>query len=197
MGRLLSTITITLISLSVIALLILAPIGCGDGAEANRLVNESEQLRQAATDRFRRQTAAIDVMVSTVASRKSLSAEEIITVTDTAASEYQAAIADLHSRSAKLEAAAALDLGDDYREYLRLMQASNDALIDAIDTAAEVPGLIVDEQMVFTGWNDARVTEVVAAIDDIRRRIDDHFVKAESLRVEAEQLRKDKPGDFE
>ncbi|RJQ48105.1 MAG: hypothetical protein C4534_00005, partial [Gaiellales bacterium] len=51
--------------------------GCGDRAAADDLVQQSETLRRAALDRFRRQTAALDAMIKRVEDGGSLMASEL------------------------------------------------------------------------------------------------------------------------
>jgi hypothetical protein len=186
----------TLIALISVMLVTAFLTGCGDLETADDLVDESEQLRQTATDRFRRQTAAIDAMINSVASGRSLLITEIEAVTGTATRDYDAALADLQARSEKLDEAAALELNDNYSEYLRLLSASNDKLTEALSAAAEIPVLIIDEQLIFSGWNEIEAAGVLSAIESRRLVIDTAYDEAETLRAQAEKLRDDNPGDF-
>lgn len=197
MNRLLATITITLISLFAVVLLALAGAGCGDRADAGRLVDESEQLRHAATDRFRLQTAVIDSMVASVDSGKSLLTVEIEGTAEIASQAFDDALADLDNRSGKLNEAMAMELNDNYHGYLRLMSESNDRLVEALTTAAQIPDLILTEELVFSGWNQTRVPEVVGMIRAIEQQADESYSESEALRVRAEQLRENNPKDFE
>lgn len=170
-------------------LLALLTAGCGDGAAADGLVADSEQLRQAATDRFRQQTATVDAMVNSVAGGRSLLVTEVESVVETASLEYGTAIVELETRSERLSEAAGLELDDDYREFLRLLQESNDQLIKAVEAAAEIPATIGREAQAFTGWDEQRAAEVVADIGAIHQRVDGFFEASESLRSQAEQIR--------
>lgn len=192
-----TSITSTLICLSLVALLALAAGGCDDKGEASRLVDESESLREGATDRLRLQTAGMDVLANAMTARKSVAPAALETAAGNAVTEYDAAISDLEARGAKLEQALALEINDAYREYLALLQDSNDKLVTAIEAAAELPRLILAEQQVFTGWDEVRAAEVAAQIEKIQERIDAAYQESETLRVRAEKLRDDDPDDFQ
>ena len=191
-----ATLIITLIALVSFVLFAGLVAGCGDKTAAGELVEESNRLRQAATDRFRRQTAAIDSIINTVASGSSLLAGEIEAASGTASQEYESSIADLKKRSDKLEEAAALELSDNYREYLRLLSESNDRFIAALTVAAEVPDLIIENEVVFSGWNEIGAAEVLDAIEAKQQQVEAAYEEAEALRAQAEKLREDNPGDF-
>lgn len=187
----------TLICLSLVAILAMAAAGCGDNDAALRLVDEGDSLRQSATDRLRLQTAGMDVLANAVATRKSVEAAALETAAGNAAAEYDTAISDLEARGAKLDQAAALELGDTFREYLALLSDSNGKLLVALEAAAEIPALMLAEQQVFSGWDEVRAADVLAQIKEIQERIDAAYQESETLRVRAEKLRDDNPGEFE
>jgi hypothetical protein len=187
----------TLVVLIVVSLLATTITGCGDRDTAGELVEESERLRQSATDQFRLQTVAIDTLISTVASGKSLLVNEIETTADTAAQEYAVAIADLEARSGKLDQASELSLNESYKEYLRLLSASNEKLIEALTAAADIPQMINADKSAFAGWNEIRAAEVLSAIEARQLQIDLAYEEAETLRAQAEKLREDNREEFE
>ncbi|MHB0914211.1 MAG: hypothetical protein ACYC5A_07760 [Thermoleophilia bacterium] len=187
----------TLICLSLVAILAMAAAGCGDNDAALRLVDEGDALRQSATDRLRLQTAGMDVLANAVAARKSVEAAALETAAGNAAAEYDTAISDLEARGAKLDQAAALELGDTFREYLALLSDSNGKLLVALEAAAEIPALMLAEQQVFSGWDEIRAADVLTQIKEIQERIDAAYQESETLRFRAEKLRDDNPGEFE
>jgi hypothetical protein len=69
-------------------------------------------------------------------------------------------------------------------------------LTEALSAAAEIPVLIIDEQLIFSGWNEIEAAGVLSAIESRRLVIDTAYDEAETLRAQAEKLRDDNPGDF-
>ncbi|RJQ47142.1 MAG: hypothetical protein C4534_01615, partial [Gaiellales bacterium] len=110
--------------------------------------------------------------------------------------EYEAALADLDERSATLEEAAALELDENYREYLRLTAESNDRLREALAAAAEVPALMLERELAFLGWDEIGAAAVLAEIGAVRQRVEAAYGESESLRAQAEKLREENPDSF-
>lgn len=186
----------TLLAASAVPIVTLSASGCGETAAAGELVDAGEVLRQSATDRFRRQTAVMDALVGRVSGGGSLALATVEQEADTAVREYDAAVAELEERAGKLDEAAALELDETYRDYLRLLSDSNDRMIEALRAAAEIPALMLANEQVFAGWDEIRLGELLDEIGATQRRVSETFGEAETLRAEAEKLREDNPESF-
>lgn len=202
MHRLQSTYCFTRPRLAATAVLLLLlsailPVaGCGDASEANRLVGEGESLRIAATDTFRKTTAAVDTLVRSAAAGKPLTSSEVKATTDAATEDLNSALADLTVRDARLAAAEDLELNDNYRQYLALLRESNNRLSEAMSTAMEIPVLLKKEQRSLAGWNEIKAQQILSQINVMEQRTEQIYSEAETLRNRAEQIRKDNPDDF-
>lgn len=171
--------------------------GCTSGvSEANRLVGEGESLRASAIDTFRRTTAAVDTLVRNASAGRPLTQSEVKAVTDTAVQDLNSALAGLGERNSKLGQAEKLGINDNYREYLALLKESNNKLIEALNRAMEIPELLKKEQRSLAGWDEIKAQQILNQISVMEQSVEKAYAESETLRIQAEQIRKDNPGDF-
>jgi hypothetical protein len=180
-----------------IVLVAFASSGCGnDTSAADKLVDESDSLRNSALDKLRTTTGAIDSLVISAAAGQSLPASQTKTTATTAVGDLHNALADLTARDRNLKAASEMELNNNYQEYLRLMRESNDKLTETVNAALQIPTLLEKEQYSLAGWDEIRTQVVVSQIYSMQDRIELLNDESEFLRTRAEQIRKDNPGDF-
>ncbi len=186
-----------LVALLAAALLSLATTGCGaDTSAADKLVDESDSLRNSAVDKLRMSTGAIDSLVSSAAAGQTLPATQTRSTATTAVQDLNNALADLTARDRNLRAASEMQLNDNYQEYLKLMRESNDKLTETVNAALQIPRLLEKEQYSLAGWDEIRTQVVVSQIYSMQDRIELLNAESELLRNRAEQIRKDNPKDF-
>ena len=182
--------------LLLLAAALLAP-GCASGvSEANRLVGEGESLRASAIDTFRRTTAAVDTLVRNASAGRPLTQNEVKAVTDTAVQDLNSALAGLAERNSKLNEAQGLGINDNYKDYLSLLKQSNNKLIEALNRAMEIPELLKKEQRSLAGWDEIKAQQILNQISVMEQSVEKAYAESETLRIQAEQIRKDNPGDF-
>jgi len=178
-------------------LIVLSAAGCGDDrSAADKLVEESDTLRNSAVDKLRMSTGAIDNLVRSAAAGQTLPAAQTKTTATTSVQDLNKALADLTARDKNLRAASELQLNANYREYLKLTQQSNDKLTETVNAALEIPRLLEKEQYSLAGWDEIRTQVVVSQIYSMQDRVEQLNSEAELLRTRAEQIRKDNPKDF-
>lgn len=180
-----------------ITLLALTAGGCGnDTSAADKLVDESDSMRNSAVDKLRMSTGAIDSLVRSAAAGQTLPATQTKTTATTAVRDLNIALADLTARDRSLRTASEMPLSESYLEYLKLMRESNDKLTETVNTALEIPRLLEKEQYSLAGWDEIRTQEVVSQIYSMQDRVELLNSESELLRSRAEQIRKDNPKDF-
>ncbi|MDO8737066.1 MAG: hypothetical protein Q7K29_08310 [Thermoleophilia bacterium] len=178
-------------------LLAIAAAGCGsDTSAADKLMDESDSLRNSAVDKLRMSTGAIDNLVRSAAAGQTLPATQTKTTATTAVQDLNKALADLTTRDRNLRSASEMPLNENYMEYLKLMRESNDKLTETVNAALEIPRLLEKEQYSLAGWDEIRTQVVVSQIYSMQGRIETLNTEAELLRTRAEQIRKDNPEDF-
>lgn len=188
--------TVMMLVLMTVALFTLAT-GCGsDTSAADKLVDESDSLRNSAVDKLRMSTGAIDSLVSSAAAGQTLPSAQTKTTATTAVQDLNNALADLTARDRSLQAAGETQLNDNYQEYLKLMRESNDKLTETVNAALQIPRLLEKEQYSLAGWDEIRTQVVVSQIYSMQDRIEQLNMESEMLRNQAEQIRKDNPKDF-
>ncbi|MBE3068197.1 MAG: hypothetical protein IMZ73_12365 [Chloroflexi bacterium] len=182
---------------ALLSLLPVLPAGCGgDDAQAARLVQEADALRVSVADTFRQTTAAMDSLVQGAATGHALPPNQTGDATQMAVSNLESALGVLTVRDSKLKEAQRLDLGATYQDYLTLLVQGNDKLTESISMTLEIPRLLEREQFALAGWDEIRTETVVNEIHGMQQQIQQVYADSESLRLRAEQLKKDNPGTF-
>jgi signal transduction histidine kinase len=133
--------------------------------------------------------------VISAAAGQSLPATQTKSTALTAVSDLHSALADLTARDRNLRAASEMELNDNYREYLKLMQDSNDKLTETVNAALQILALLEKEQYSL-GWDEIGTQVIVSHIFFMQDRVEQLNDEAEILRTRAEQIRKDNPKDF-
>lgn len=183
------------IALLLLTVLVLA--GCDEReSEADRLVRESDALRESVTDTFRRTTARMDALVKDAAAGKAIDQTKMTEETEAAKADLNDALADLSLREQKLQEAADAAPNDRYREYVLMLKQSNEKMKDAINAALEIPTLLAAEKGSLTGWDEIKAKVTVSQIYAMEIKIEQAYAGAETLRSRAEQLKKDHAEDF-
>lgn len=191
------TRSLQILILLALVLMTLAAGGCGnDTSAADKLVAESDNLRNSAVDKLRMSTGTIDSLVSSAAAGQTLPATQTKSTATTAVQDLNNALADLTARDRSLRAASEMQLNDNYQEYLKLMRESNDKLTETVNAALQIPRLLEKEQYSLAGWDEIRTQVVVSQIYYMQDRIELLNAESELLRNRAEQIRKDNPEDF-
>lgn len=181
----------------VLAAIALPLSGCSNAtSDANQVVRDSDAQRTSASDKLRKSTATIDDVVRGAAAGQSLPASQTKSTSDAAMQDLNSALADLAGRNTALTSAQSLTLGEKYQEYLSLLTQSNDKLTDTVNAALEIPRLLTKEQYSLAGWDQVRTQEVINEIHAIQQRIELLYSDSETLRSQAEKIRKDNPQDF-
>ncbi|MHB9111200.1 MAG: hypothetical protein ACYC4D_01025 [Thermoleophilia bacterium] len=194
---LVGSISVFMLALMTALLLTIVSAGCGnDTSAADRLVDESDSLRNSAVDKLRMSTGAIDSLVTSAAAGQTLPATKTKTTATTAVQDLNNALADLTARDRNLRDASEMPLNDNYKEYLKLMRESNDKLTETVNAALQIPRLLEKEQYSLAGWDEIRTQVVVSQIYSMQDRIELLNAESEFLRNLAEQIRKDNPKDF-
>lgn len=187
---------ILLLAVAATALMATGLSACSDNDEASRLVQEADSLRVSAVDKFRRSTASVDGLVNGAAAGQALPVNQTKITAEAAVEDLNRALAELTLRDRKLSEAEGLKVSDTYREYLALLKQSNDGLTETINVAQQVPRLLAEEQYSLAGWDEIKTEIIVNQVRGINQQIEQMYSESEMLRNQAEQLRKDNPGDF-
>jgi signal transduction histidine kinase len=187
---------VSLLFLAVILTAVLFSSCAGDRAQANQLVREAEDLRVSAADKLRKATLAVDGLVKSAAAGKVLPPGQTKSTTEAAIQYLQSAHNDLSQRAAKLDEAKQLNLNDNYNKYLPLLKANNDKLLETINSAMEISRLLEKEQFSLAGWDEIKARQIVNQIYAMEINLDQAYTDAETIRGQAEQIKKDHPEDF-
>jgi hypothetical protein len=186
-----------LVLLAVLVAAALLASGCSGGTtNANSLVTQADTLRVSAVEKFRRSTAAVDGLIRGAAAGQALPVNQTKQITDDAVNDMNGALAELTLRDDKLNSAATEDVSDRYKEYLDLLQQSNERLGETIRHSMAIPILLGKEQYSLAGWDEIKAQRIVNQVNQIQLDIERLYNESETMRVQAEQMKEQNPQDF-
>lgn len=165
-------------------------------SRAADLAQNAESLRMAASDKLSKATLAIDNLIEGATAGDALPVNQTKAAIAQASSDLSSASDDLSRRAAALNSAANPGLNDNFRHYLALQKSDNGKLQAAIIAAQQITQLLQNQEYSLAGWDQAQAQKAVAQVHSMEAGLDKTYGDAESLHNQADQLKRDHPGDF-